>query len=265
MEKPATGVRGARIAVRVSAKDQREIEEAARLRKNPMRWDSIVIIQASILPGTRTLAIIRRSAAMESNLSPEFGDRMDLERLARDLVGRMAVDLGADLEWIAVAHHNTEHPHVHMVIRGVGSDGQALQFRREYLKHGIRDRAEDLCTRQIGYRTSHDAAEAERREIGENRFTSLDRAILRDAHQGAQEADSANFAVAKNPAAAELPESARRHSRHILARLVVLQRMGLAELAGPTLPANCAEIGAREEESNRGYAARCAQLLGLLG
>jgi type IV secretory pathway VirD2 relaxase len=37
----------------------------------------------------------------------------------------MENDLGTDLEWIAVAHHNTEHPHLHMVIRGVGSDGPA--------------------------------------------------------------------------------------------------------------------------------------------
>jgi hypothetical protein len=46
--------------------------------------------------------------------------------------------------------------------------------------------------------------------------------------------------------------------------------LGYREIRGQhssatTLPANCAEIGAREEESNRGYAARCAQLLGLLG
>ena len=95
-------------------------------------------------------------------LSPEFGDRVDLERLARDLVERMAVDLGTTLEWVAVAHYNTEHPHIHMVMRGITSDGQPLHFRREYLKHGIRGITEDLCTRQIGYRTLHDAAEAER-------------------------------------------------------------------------------------------------------
>jgi hypothetical protein len=47
-------------------------------------------------------------------LSPEFGDRIDLKRLARDLVGQMANDLRTDLEWLAVAHYNTEHPHVHM-------------------------------------------------------------------------------------------------------------------------------------------------------
>jgi type IV secretory pathway VirD2 relaxase len=166
-------------------------------------------------------------------LSPEFGDRIDLQRLARDLAGQMANDLGTDLEWIAVAHHNTEHQHVHMVIRGVGNDGQSFRLKRDYVKHGIRDIAEDICTRQIGYRTSRDAAEAERREIGEPRFTSLDRALLREAQKSPSGSDSPYFVVVKNPAQAGLNESARLHLNHVVARLAVLQRMGLAE---PTAP-----------------------------
>jgi type IV secretory pathway VirD2 relaxase len=140
-------------------------------------------------------------------LSPEFGERLDLERLTRDLVGRLAFDLGTEIEWVAVTHHNTEHPHVHLAIRGIRCDGEPLEFRRDYLKHEIREIAQDLCTRQIGFRTSHDAAEAERREIGEKRFTSLDRAILRDAHPGARVPDSAHFTLTKNPAEMGLANS----------------------------------------------------------
>ena len=162
-------------------------------------------------------------------LSPEFGDRIDLQRLARDLVGQMENDLGTDLEWIAVAHHNTEHPHLHLVIRGVGNDGQSLRFKRDYVKHGIRDIAQDLCTRQLGYRTSRDAAEAERREIGEPRFTSLDRALLREARKSAPGPESSYFIVVKSPALAGLNDGTRLHLNHVVARLTVLQRMGLAE------------------------------------
>ena len=43
-------------------------------------------------------------------VSPEFGDRADLRRLTRELVSRMERDLGTPLEWVAVAHHNTELP-----------------------------------------------------------------------------------------------------------------------------------------------------------
>src|SRR5580704_18639725 len=42
-------------------------------------------------------------------LSPEFGDRVDLERLTRDVMKGMEKDLGTGLEWVAVAHYNTEH------------------------------------------------------------------------------------------------------------------------------------------------------------
>ena len=52
---------------------------------------------------------------------------------------------------------------------------------REYIQQGIRSAAEHLCTRQIGFRTELDAEEAERREISESRFTSLDRRIMREA------------------------------------------------------------------------------------
>jgi hypothetical protein len=48
-------------------------------------------------------------------VSPEFGDRVDLSRLSCDLIKQMEKDLGTELEWAAVEHHNTEHRHVHMV------------------------------------------------------------------------------------------------------------------------------------------------------
>jgi type IV secretory pathway VirD2 relaxase len=83
-------------------------------------------------------------------VSPEFGDRFDLSRLTRDLIRQMEKDLGTELEWVAVEHHNTEHPHVHVVIRGVRDTGETLRLSREYVKQGIRGIAADLCTRQLG-------------------------------------------------------------------------------------------------------------------
>ena len=49
-------------------------------------------------------------------LSPEFGDRVDLKWLSQDIFSQMDRDLGAPLEWVAVAHYNTEHPHVHVAL-----------------------------------------------------------------------------------------------------------------------------------------------------
>src|SRR5208283_154309 len=87
--------------------------------------------------------------------------------------------LGTRLEWVATSHFNTEHPHVHVALRGIKADGSPLDLKREYIRNGIRSIAEDLCTRQIGHRNQLDAMEAERREIQPSRYTSLDRIINR--------------------------------------------------------------------------------------
>src|SRR5258708_14574352 len=81
------------------------------------------------------------------------------------------------MEWVAAAHFNTEHPHVHVALRGLGGDRQPVHLNRDYVKQGIRSIAEDLCTRQLGHRTELDASEAERREIREKSFTTLYRTI----------------------------------------------------------------------------------------
>jgi type IV secretory pathway VirD2 relaxase len=165
-------------------------------------------------------------------VSPEFGDRIDLSRLTRDLIRQMEKDLGADLEWVAVEHHNTEHPHVHVVIRGVRDTGETLRLSREYVKQGIRGIAADLSTRQLGYRTGLDGAEAERREITEKRFTSIDRRLLKDAPQFGADLESQPFTVLRNPVQAGLGDTARSRIRHDVARLTVLRKMGLAESTG---------------------------------
>jgi type IV secretory pathway VirD2 relaxase len=89
----------------------------------------------------------------------EFGDQVDLRGLTGDLMKRMEKDLGTNLEWVAVEHHNTEHPHAHVVVRGVRSDRAALRMSRDYIQQGIRGAAEHLCSRQLGYRTELDALE----------------------------------------------------------------------------------------------------------
>ena len=168
-------------------------------------------------------------------LSPEFGDRMDLQHLTREMMSRMETELSRKLEWCAVAHFNTEHPHVHVALRG-RADGRGLRLDRAYIKFGIRMAAEDLCMAQIGYRTELDAMEAERREVGEQRFTSLDRIISRACEKATESAISAagpQFVFALTVPDREAPDFAHVRQRHLAARLVHLQKMGLAEPAGP--------------------------------
>jgi type IV secretory pathway VirD2 relaxase len=144
----------------------------------------------------------------------------------------MEKDLGTNLEWVGVEHHNTEYPHVHVVVRGPRSDGVALRMSRDYIQQGIRGVAESLCTKQLGYRTELDAAEAERREISESRFTSLDRRIMREASSPSADFGPEYFYLVRNPTEAGLSETARLRTQHEAARLAVLHRMGLAESTG---------------------------------
>jgi type IV secretory pathway VirD2 relaxase len=164
-------------------------------------------------------------------ISPEFGERVDLARLTRDLMERVEKDLGIGLDWVAVAHFNTDHPHVHLALRGVGQDGREIHLPREYVKGGIRSIAENLCTWQLGYRTEIDATEAEPREIREKRFTSLDRAILRTAmaHQ------ESPYSTVSMPIGGRGPQEdalGRMRRQNLIARLGVLERVGLARTSG---------------------------------
>jgi type IV secretory pathway VirD2 relaxase len=165
-------------------------------------------------------------------VSPEFGDRVDLKRLTRDLMADMQTDLGTPLEWIAVAHYNTEHPHIHIALRGVGAEGRPVSLSRDYIRGGIREVAENLCTRQLGYRTEFDAADAQRREVHQHRYTSLDRIIQRDA-DNSREPDSPFFTVAKDPSQAGLGPRLSLTERRAAERLMFLASMGLAESTGP--------------------------------
>jgi hypothetical protein len=164
-------------------------------------------------------------------VSPEFGDRVDLTRLTRDLIAEMQTDLGMPLEWVAVAHFNTEHPHVHVALRGVGTEGRQVRFSRDFIREGIRQIAEDHCTHQLGFRTEFDAAEAQRREVHQRRYTSLDRVIQRDAEAGSTE--SPFFTVTKDPSRAGIGPAISLSERRTAERLMFLASMGLAESAGP--------------------------------
>ena len=139
--------------------------------------DSEAVDIATTLSGWQTAGDRRLFKVI---VSPEFGERLDLRRHTRELLARMERDLGVRLEWVAVAHFNTDHPHVHVALRG-HTDNGPLRLSRDYIKHGIRNHAEALCTAQLGFRTELDALEAERREVHAQHITSLDRMIARRA------------------------------------------------------------------------------------
>jgi type IV secretory pathway VirD2 relaxase len=115
-------------------------------------------------------------------VSPEDAAALaDLKVFARDLVAQMEKDLGTRLDWVAVDHWNTQHPHVHIIVRGVADDGRDLVIARDYIKEGMRARAQDLVTQELGPRTELDIRHALERQVDAEYWTQLDRQLVRDA------------------------------------------------------------------------------------
>ena len=154
-------------------------------------------------------------------VSPEDGDELDLTSYVRRLMASMQRDLGQRLEWGAVNHHDTDHPHAHIVIRGVDRDGCEVRLDRGYISHGLRRRAQELATEELGPRNELEIRRSHAREVTLDRFTSLDRELDRRAKDSHVSARSA-----LRPGGVD--------ESMLLARLRHLEGLGFAERTGPT-------------------------------
>ena len=157
-------------------------------------------------------------------VSPEDAAEIgDLKTFTRELVADMERDLGTQLDWVAVDHWNTDNPHAHLLIRGRADDGQDLVISRDYISRGIRDRAAERITLELGPRTEQQIQTALEREVDAERWTSLDRA-LRDISD-----ECGGVADLRPGPNAEDPELRRL----LLGRAAKLERLGLADPVGP--------------------------------
>ncbi|WP_295145756.1 DUF3363 domain-containing protein, partial [uncultured Reyranella sp.] len=100
--------------------------------------------------------------------------------------------------------------------------GQDLVISRDYIKEGMRDRARDLITQELGPRTDLDIQHRLERQVGAERFTQLDRQLIRDGH-------------ATGVVDTAIDPTARPDDFHALkvGRLRKLETLGLAEQLGP--------------------------------
>lgn len=115
-------------------------------------------------------------------ISPEDASELDdLRTYARHLVNRMEADLGTRLDWVAVDHWNTDNPHTHLIVRGRDDTGKDLIIAGDYIAHGFRHRAAELATKWLGPRTELEIQQTLGREVEQERWTSLDRTLQREA------------------------------------------------------------------------------------
>ena len=143
----------------------------------------------------------------------------DPRETTRDLMKQMEADLGTKLDWIAVDHHNTGHPHSHIIVRGVTDDGKTLNIAGDYIAHGIRERASEIVTLELGRQTEQEVTRSLEREVDADRFTRLDRMLI--AEQRGQE-----FTDLRPDK--DMLDTFRQNRALLIDRARKLERMGLA-------------------------------------
>ncbi|WP_075255856.1 relaxase/mobilization nuclease and DUF3363 domain-containing protein [Herbaspirillum camelliae] len=156
-------------------------------------------------------------------VSPEDGVELDdLRTYTRHLMGRMEADLGTQLEWVAVDHWNTDNPHTHLIVRGRDDTGKDLIIAGDYIAHGFRHRAAELATDWLGPRTELEIRQTLGREVEQERWTSLDRTLQREAiNDGKVQIERFN------------EPRLQRQRLLLMGRLQRLQRLGLADETKP--------------------------------
>ena len=175
-------------------------------------------------------------------VSPEDAvDMVDLKSFTRDLMGRMEKDLGTKLDWAGVDHWNTDNPHIHIILRGRADDGTDLVIARDYIREGMRARAQDLATLELGPRTDLDIRSSLERQVEAERWTELDRQLVRETRESG--------IIDMAPVPGRQPDE-----HHVLriARLRKLEALGLAREIGngqwvvdPEAEATLRELGER--------------------
>ena len=157
-------------------------------------------------------------------VSPDdAGELSSLRSFTRELMDQASRDLGTKLDWVAVDHWNTEHPHIHILVRGRADDGADLVISRDYIGSGLRARAGDLVTRELGLRSELEVRRGLEAEVTAERWTRLDRVLARDAGRTEGVVDLRP----ERDAAGDPLREVR------IGRMRTLERLGLAEPAGP--------------------------------
>src|SRR5260221_2134164 len=167
-------------------------------------------------------------------ISPEDGMGIrDLSGFTRDLMSKLEGDLGTKLDWVAVNHFNTGHPHVHVIVNGRDELGEDLVINGDYIAHGIRERASELVTLELGPVTEIEQRDKLAAEIDQDRLTRIDRTLFAEAGEGV---------VDLRHAPADPRGVADRALR--LARLGKLEGMGLCNQAPAGRLQMCGKMGA---------------------
>lgn len=158
-------------------------------------------------------------------LAPEDGDRLALREYTREYMSRLAPHLAAQpekVEWAAIEHYNTGHPHVHLLIRG----NNGLQIAPEMIRMGMRNLASEVATERLGYRSPGEIQRSMEMQIGARKFTPLDKNIERMARS------LPNGTTVLSETVLRPQDRGYADQRLRMLRLEALERLGLAQKIG---------------------------------
>jgi len=154
-------------------------------------------------------------------VSPEDAEQMaDLKSYTRELISRMESDLGTKLDWVAVDHYDTAQPHTHLLVRGVRDDGKDLVIPRDYISRGMRERAQEIASLELGPQSELEKRAKLARTIEAQRKTDLDKMIDR-----ARDGETLDLRKPVRP-------NQLWRKRLMARRVKALQKMGLADYEG---------------------------------
>ncbi len=149
-------------------------------------------------------------------VSADDADSLEnLKSFSRDVMTRMEQDLRTELDWVAVDHFDTVHPHTHIVLRGIDDQNKDLIIARSYMSHGMRHAASDFLTHELGPRTEMEILKQVRQQVDQDRFTDLDSDIIKYSRDNIMHPDGGEY-----------------QARIVGARMKKLSKMGLAQHLG---------------------------------
>ena len=166
-------------------------------------------------------------------ISPEDGAELarvngdgtpNLKQTTRALMTQMEEDLGTRLDWVAVDHFDTAHPHTHIIARGVTHDGKGLNIAGEYISRGIRGRLEEELTRELGWKSELAIQQEMKREVDAMRVTTADRHIADGIDKLTNVID-----LRAGSAASTFGQHSPLNRHILIGRMNHLEKMGLAQ------------------------------------
>lgn len=160
-------------------------------------------------------------------VSPEQGTELELESYTRSLLKKMSYDLGTKLDWVAAAHYDTDQPHIHVIVNGKDECNGDLVISRDYIGTGLRSRAGELATNELGYRSEYDILVGLKKELNADRFTGIDRQLIKAVERSPT--GEIDLSVTPSDSRAIIQRNLR------LGRLAYLKSTGLADEVRPSV------------------------------